>query len=67
LIDPGGNKIRDVSMVALVEPFDAAAAVKKLKELGAKAELSRNGSLPEFYDPQGIRLQVMTGAPPANR
>lgn len=51
----------------LVEPFDAAAAVKKLKELGAKAELSRNGSLPEFYDPQGIRLQVMTGAPPANR
>jgi len=45
---------------ALVDPFDAPAAVKKLKDLGAKAELSRTGGLAEFYDPQGIRLQVWT-------
>ena len=44
----------------LVEPFDAAVVVKKLQDLGAKAELSSTGGLPEFYDPQGIRLQVTT-------
>lgn len=51
----------------LVDPFDAAAAVKKLQALGAKAKLAKDGSLNEFYDPQGIRLQVSTADPAANR
>jgi catechol 2,3-dioxygenase-like lactoylglutathione lyase family enzyme len=42
----------------LVDNFDAPAAVKVLKELGARAELSRQGTLNEFFDPDGIRLQV---------
>jgi len=42
----------------LVEPFDAAAAVKKLQAMGANAKLAKDGTLNEFYDPQGIRLQV---------
>ena len=51
----------------LVEAFDAPAAVKKLQALGAKAELSRTGTLAEFYDPQGIRLQVSTAPATSNR
>lgn len=47
----------------LVDEFDSKAAVAKLKSMGAKADLSRNGSLPEFYDPDGIRLQVQTPRP----
>jgi catechol 2,3-dioxygenase-like lactoylglutathione lyase family enzyme len=43
---------------ALVDKFDAPAAVKVVKDLGAKAELSRQGTLNEFFDPQGIRMQV---------
>ena len=42
----------------LVDNFDAAAAVKVVQALGAKAELSRQGTLNEFFDPDGIRLQV---------
>lgn len=44
----------------LVDEFDTQAALAKLKALGADAKLSANGSLPEFYDPDGIRLQVQT-------
>ena len=47
----------------LVDPFDNQAALAKLKALGADANLSANGSLPEFYDPDGIRLQVQTPRP----
>jgi catechol 2,3-dioxygenase-like lactoylglutathione lyase family enzyme len=43
---------------ALVETFDAPAALKAVKALGAKAELSKDGTLNEFYDPEGIRMQV---------
>jgi catechol 2,3-dioxygenase-like lactoylglutathione lyase family enzyme len=43
---------------ALVENFDAPAAVTAVKALGAKAALSRQGTLNEFFDPQGIRMQV---------
>ncbi len=50
----------------LVDRFDPASALRELKALGAKAELSGNGTLPEFYDPQGIRLQVTTAAPANN-
>ena len=42
----------------LVDNFDAPAAVKVLKTLGANVELSRQGTLNEFFDPEGIRLQV---------
>lgn len=42
----------------LVDNFDAASAVKVVQALGAKAELSRQGTLNEFFDPDGIRLQV---------
>jgi catechol 2,3-dioxygenase-like lactoylglutathione lyase family enzyme len=42
----------------LVDQFDAASAVKVVKALGANAELSRQGTLNEFFDPDGIRLQV---------
>lgn len=42
----------------LVDHFDAPSAVAVLKGLGAKAELSRQGTLNEFFDPDGIRLQV---------
>ncbi len=42
----------------LVDNFDAPSALKVVKGLGAKAELSRQGTLNEFFDPDGIRLQV---------
>lgn len=42
----------------LVDNFDAPAAVKVVKALGANAELSRQGTFNEFFDPDGIRLQV---------
>jgi len=43
---------------ALVQNFDAPAAVTALKALGAKAALSKQGTLNEFFDPEGIRMQV---------
>jgi catechol 2,3-dioxygenase-like lactoylglutathione lyase family enzyme len=56
---PVAGKQPDVDHFSvLVEPFDAAAAVKKLQAMGAKAMLAKDGTLNEFYDPQGIRLQV---------
>ena len=42
----------------LVDNFDAPSALQVVKGLGAKAELSRQGTLNEFFDPDGIRLQV---------
>jgi len=42
----------------LVDNFDAPAALKVVQALGAKAELSKQGTLNEFFDPDGIRLQV---------
>ena len=42
----------------LVDNFDAPSAVKVVKALGATAELSRQETLNEFFDPDGIRLQV---------
>ncbi len=58
---PVAGKKPDVDhFCALVDPFDPAAATTKLQVLGADAKLSKNGTLPEFYDPDGIRLQVMS-------
>ena len=43
----------------LVDNFDAPAAVKSAQALGATgAVLSRQGTFNEFFDPEGIRLQV---------
>ena len=43
---------------ALVDNFDAPAALKVVQGLGANAKLSAQGTLNEFFDPDGIRLQV---------
>jgi catechol 2,3-dioxygenase-like lactoylglutathione lyase family enzyme len=43
---------------ALVDNFDAAAALKVVQGLGANAKMSTQGTLNEFFDPDGIRLQV---------
>jgi len=62
---PAAGKQPDVDHFSvLVEPFDAASAVKKLQAMGAKAKLAKDGTLNEFYDPQGIRLQVSIAPPP---
>jgi len=42
----------------LVDNFDAPSALKVVQALGANAKLSAQGTLNEFYDPDGIRLQV---------
>lgn len=56
---PAANKPPKIDhFSAQVEKFDASAAVKAVKALGARAELSKQGTLNEFFDPQGIRLQV---------
>jgi len=56
----------------LVDNFDAPAALKVVQALGANAQLSRQGTLNEFFDPDGIRLQVTFpgqtyGAPAADK
>jgi catechol 2,3-dioxygenase-like lactoylglutathione lyase family enzyme len=57
----------------LVESFDAPAVVKTVQSLGARgAQLSRQGTFNEFFDPEGIRLQVTFpgqtyGATPAKK
>jgi len=57
----------------LVDHFDAAAAVKTAQSLGANgAVVSRQGTFNEFFDPEGIRLQVTfpgqtSGATPAKK
>lgn len=57
----------------LVDKFDAPAAVKTVKSLGAEgAVLSRQSTFNEFFDPEGIRLQVTFpgqtyGATPAKK
>jgi catechol 2,3-dioxygenase-like lactoylglutathione lyase family enzyme len=56
---PAANKPPKIDhFSALVENFDAPAAVRVVKALGAKAELSKQGTLNEFFDPEGIRMQV---------
>lgn len=56
---PGPNKSPRIDhFSALVERFDAQAALQVVKSLGAKAALSKDGNLNEFYDPEGIRMQV---------
>lgn len=42
----------------LVDNFDAPSAVNVVKTLGANVALSKKGTMDEFFDPDGIRLQV---------
>ena len=66
IYDPAPNKAPKIDhFCALVENFDAPSAVKVVKALGAKAELSRQGTLNEFYDPEGIRMQVIFPGQPS--
>jgi catechol 2,3-dioxygenase-like lactoylglutathione lyase family enzyme len=59
IYDPKPDKPAKIDhFSALVENFDAPAALRVVKSLGAKAELSKQGTLNEFYDPEGIRMQV---------
>jgi catechol 2,3-dioxygenase-like lactoylglutathione lyase family enzyme len=45
------------------EPFDYESATKKLTEAGAKVESPEVGGAPEFRDPDGYLVQVMTPRP----
>ena len=59
LYNPAPNKPPKIDHFSvLVDPFDAPAALKVVQGLGANAQLSRQGTLNEFFDPDGIRLQV---------
>ena len=59
LYNPAPNKPAKIDHFSvLVDNFDAPSALKVVQSLGAKAELSKQGTLNEFFDPDGIRLQV---------
>jgi catechol 2,3-dioxygenase-like lactoylglutathione lyase family enzyme len=59
LYNPAPNKPPKIDHFSvLVDDFDAASALKVVKSLGANADLSKQGTLNEFFDPDGIRLQV---------
>ena len=74
LYNPAAGKTPKIDHFSvLVDKFDAPAAVKTAQSLGAKgAVLSRQGTFNEFFDPEGIRLQVTFpgqsyGATPAKK
>jgi catechol 2,3-dioxygenase-like lactoylglutathione lyase family enzyme len=59
LYNPAPNKPAKIDHFSvLVDNFDAASALKVVTSLGANAVLSKQGTLNEFFDPDGIRLQV---------
>jgi len=59
LYNPAPNKPPKIDhFSAAVDNFDAPAALKVVQSLGANAKLSAQGTLNEFFDPDGIRLQV---------
>jgi catechol 2,3-dioxygenase-like lactoylglutathione lyase family enzyme len=59
LYNPAPNKPPKIDHFSvLVENFDAPSALKVVKGLGVNTELSKQGTLNEFFDPDGIRLQV---------
>lgn len=59
LYNPAPNKPPKIDhFSALVDNFDAPSSVAVLKSLGANVALSNQGTLNEFFDPEGIRLQV---------
>jgi catechol 2,3-dioxygenase-like lactoylglutathione lyase family enzyme len=59
LYNPAPNKPAKIDhFSALVDNFDAPSALEVVKSLGANAQLSKQGTLNEFFEPDGIRLQV---------
>ena len=59
LYNPAPNKPAKIDHFSvLVENFDAAAALAVVKSLGVDTKLSAEGTLNEFFDPDGIRIQV---------
>jgi catechol 2,3-dioxygenase-like lactoylglutathione lyase family enzyme len=59
LYNPAPNKPAKIDHFSvLVDNFDAVSALKIVKSLGANAELSKQGTLNEFFDPDGIHPQV---------
>jgi catechol 2,3-dioxygenase-like lactoylglutathione lyase family enzyme len=74
LYNPAAGKTAKIDHFSvLVDNFDAPTAVTTVKSLGANgAVLSRQGTFNEFFDPEGIRLQVTFpgqsyGATPAKK
>jgi catechol 2,3-dioxygenase-like lactoylglutathione lyase family enzyme len=74
LYNPAAGKTPKIDHFSvLVDNFDAPSAVKTVSSLGANgAVLSRQGTFNEFFDPEGIRLQVTFpgqayGATPAKK
>ena len=74
LYNPAAGKTPKIDHFSvLVDAFDAANAVQTVKSLGANgAVLSRQNTFNEFFDPEGIRLQVTFpgqsyGATPAKK
>jgi catechol 2,3-dioxygenase-like lactoylglutathione lyase family enzyme len=64
LYNPAPGKQAEIDHFSvLVDNFDAPWAVRVVKALGANAELSRQETLNEFFDPDGIRLQVTFPGP----
>ena len=59
---PSANKTGLDHYSVLVDKYDIPKALGELRALGAKAALNKDGVLPEFYDPDGIRMQVSTAA-----
>lgn len=59
LYNPAPNKPAKIDHFSvLVDNFDATSALEVVKSLGVNTKLSNQGTLNEFFDPDGIRLQV---------
>ena len=57
---PDGQRSGVNHFCVAAEPFDYAAVIKKLDEAGAKVEMPEVAGAPEFRDPDGFLVQVMT-------
>jgi len=57
---PDGQKAGVNHFCVAAAPFDAAAATKKLEQAGTKLEKSDDPAAPQFRDPDGFLVQVMT-------
>lgn len=57
---PEGQRAGVNHYCVLVEPFDYAEATRKLTEAGAKVETPEIAGSPDFRDPDGYRVQIMS-------
>jgi catechol 2,3-dioxygenase-like lactoylglutathione lyase family enzyme len=60
---PSGQRAGVNHYCVAAEPFDYESAAKKLAEAGAKLESPEVRAAPEFRDPDGYLVQVMTPRP----